>query len=158
MLFYLVTVGVFTPSPLIQFVNAEAWAVFLGLSGERPFWAVGLALGLAQTLGNVLLYLFGDSLLRRIQRLRRLMDRLDKERLRERAPYLLAVGSVVGLPPHNAMCLAAPLVDLPLKMVVTYTLIGRTLRFSALCYGAQWFADLLGITTDWIPAWLRALA
>lgn len=158
MLFYAVTVLVFTPSPLVQFVNAEAWAVFLGLSGERPAIAVGLALGLAQTLGNVLLYLFGDKLLIRVAYLRRLMARLDKERLRQRAPYLLAVGSVVGLPPHNAMCLAAPLVEVPLKLIVVTTFVGRTLRFTAFFLGAQWFVDVLGISTDWIPTWLRALA
>lgn len=158
MWFYVATAVIFTPSPLVQFVNAEAWAVFLGLAGERPAIAVGLALAVAQTTGNALLYLFGDKLLIRVAYLRRLMARLDKERLRARAPLLLGVGSVVGLPPHNAMCLAAPLVEVPLKQVIVITLVGRTVRFTAFFLGAQWFVDVLGISTDWIPTWLRALA
>lgn len=157
-MFYLITVAVFSVSPLLQFINAEAWAVFVGLTSDRPVWAVGLTLGLAQTIGNALLYVFGNKLLRRIASLRRLMERLDRERLRTHSPALLSVGAITGIPPHNAMCIAAPLVDVPLRRVIILTFIGRTIRFTVFCAGAGWFVEKLGISTDWIPAWLRALA
>jgi membrane protein YqaA with SNARE-associated domain len=155
--FYLITLLVFSTSPLLQFINAEAWAVFVGLSGERPIWAVALVLGAAQTVGFALLYVFGAKGLRRIPALRRAMERLDRERLRTHAPLLLSLGALTGIPPYNALAIAAPLVDVALLKVVIFSMVGRTIRFATLCAGAGWFVEKLGISTDWIPVWLKAL-
>jgi membrane protein YqaA with SNARE-associated domain len=155
--FYLFSLLVFIPSPLLQFINAEAWAIFVGLTGQRSPVLLGVVLGVSQTLGFAGLYLFGHKLLARWGRLNRVFARFDVERMRHRAPYLLALGSTVGLPPHNALALAAPLVSVPLRVVLVFTLPGRVLRFIVIGLSAQWIVSTFSINTDWIPEWLRAL-
>jgi membrane protein YqaA with SNARE-associated domain len=156
-LFYLVTLLVFIPSPLLQFINAEAWAIFVGLSGTRSVVLLGIALGAAQTIGFSGLYLFGDRLLSRSKKLRSVFERFDAEKLRTRAPWALACGSVLGLPPQNAMALAAPLMGVRLRTLLVISFIGRCIRYIVLGAAAQWFAETFGIKTDWIPEWLRTL-
>ena len=153
----MISLLVFIPSPLLQFINAEAWAVFVGLSGTRSPLLLGVALGCAQTLGFVGLYFFGERLLWRWARLRRAFERFDPHKLRTRAPWFLACASVIGLPPHNAMAMTAPLMGLRLRTLVIVSLVGRCIRFTVLGLAAQWFVATFNVSTDWIPEWLRAL-
>lgn len=153
----MISLLVFIPSPLLQFINAEAWAIFVGLSGTRSVVLLGIALGCAQTIGFAGLYLFGDRLLSRSEKLRRVFARFDAEKLRTRAPWFLACGSVIGLPPHNAMAVAAPLMGVRLRTLLLISVAGRCVRFIVLGAAAQWFVETFGLKTDWMPDWLRAL-
>jgi membrane protein YqaA with SNARE-associated domain len=64
---------------------------------------------------------------------------------------------VVGLPPQNAMALAAPLMGVRLRTLLAISLVGRCVRFTVLGAAAQWFMETFGLKTDWMPEWLRAL-
>lgn len=154
MLFYLLAALVTIPSPLISF--AEPWIILIGLAGERSWMLAGVAVGLGQTIGFGLIYLFGGALVARIPRLQRKIDTFDVDRFRERAPWFLAAGSVFGLPPHFAMCACAPLVGVPFWRLMALTWAGRSLRFSLLGAFPATFVSWFGEPT-WMPTWLRAL-
>lgn len=154
-MFYLLTFLAVIPSPVLMFLNGEAWAIFVGLMGTRDWVLVALAIACGQTVGFTLLYFFGGRVLGRIPRLKRAMDRFDREKLATRAPWLLSLGSVVGLPPHNIMCAVSPLVGVRFRTVLTITLVGRGLRYLVLAGTPAYFAHY--IDTSWIPQWLREL-
>lgn len=157
MLFYLWSLLVFLPSPLLQFINAEVWAVFVGLSGERSIVLLGLTLGLAQTLGYTLLFLFGRTLAGRWRWLQKRVEAFDLQRFRAHAPWMLVVGSFVGLPPFNAMAIVSPIVGVRLRAFVLISLVGRCVRFIVLGFAAQTVTQLLNLDVSVIPDWLRAL-
>ncbi|MEZ4466243.1 MAG: hypothetical protein R3F43_17765 [bacterium] len=67
-MFYLLTFLAVIPSPVLMFINGEAWAVFVGLMGTRDWMLLALAIACGQTVGFTLLYFFGGKALGRIPR------------------------------------------------------------------------------------------
>ncbi|MEZ4471945.1 MAG: VTT domain-containing protein [bacterium] len=155
-MFYLLTFLAVIPSPVLMFINGEAWAVFVGLMGTRDWMLLALAIACGQTVGFTLLYFFGGKALGRIPKLQRAVDRFDKEKLKARSPWLLSLGALIGLPPHNVMCAISPLVGLPFRQIFVITILGRGVRYMVLAGTPAYFAQY--IDTSWIPEWLRALA
>ena len=156
-MFYLLTCLAVIPSPFLFFlINCEAWAIFVGLMGTRNWLLLALSITIGQVIGFTLLYFFGRRLVARIPRLQRAVERFDQEKLRARAPWVLSMGALVGIPPHNVMCAVCPAVGVPFRTVFVITLVGRGLRYLVLAGTPAWFAQYFD--TSWIPEWLRDLA
>lgn len=151
-MFYLVLVGLAVPSPFLGI--AEPVAVIVGLHGVHSWVITGLSLAVGQTLCFVLLYFFGERVLGKVPGLRRQLDRIDPEWFRPKAPYLLAAGAVVGLPPLNAMSALSPLVGQRFLGFLLITFIGRSIRFGIFAGTPIFFAQYIG--TDWLPEWVSA--
>ncbi len=154
-MFYLATFLVFIPSPIIFVISSEAWAVVVGLSGERPWYLVGPVLGAAQTVTFVLLYFFGGKLVTRMPRLRAKLDSFDTEKLRAQAPLWLSIGALTGVPPLVVMTTAAPMVGVQFAVMFTCSLVGRMVRFSVLAGVPHYFSRWADV--DLLPTWMVQL-
>lgn len=151
-MFYLVTFLVFSPSPVAFFISSEAWAVVVGLSGQRPWYLVGPVLGASQTVTFVLLYFFGGKLAAKMPRLQARIASFDTSRLRAQAPLWLSLGAVTGIPPLVAMCTVAPMVGVRFAVVFACSLVGRMVRFSILAYVPHYFARFAN--QELLPSWM----
>lgn len=146
---------VVVPSPVLMFLSSEAIAIFIGLTSDRPWFGVACALAAGQTVGFSLLYFFGDRLLGSWPRLQAKVRNFDLSRIESKAPYFLCTGSLIGLPPHNLMCICAPAVGVRWAPLAAITFTGRTLRYCVFAGLPAYFADYFPV--DWIPTWLSAL-
>lgn len=155
-MFYLLTMLAVIPSPVLMFINGEAWAVFVGLMGTRNWVLLALSIAAGQTIGFSLLYFFGDRVVARWKRLQRAVDAFDREKLRRNAPWALGAGGLIGLPPHFANAVLCPVVGVPYRMLLLTTLVGRSTRYLILAGVPAYFSQHINL--DWIPEWLRALA
>ena len=154
-MFYLATFFVFIPSPILFVISSEAWAVIVGLSGQRPWYLVGPLLAAAQTVTFVLLYYFGGTLADRIPRLKAKLATVDTTRLRAQAPLWLSVSGVTGIPPLVALAMASPMVGLRAWVLGAYSFFGRTVRFSVLAGVPQYFSRWAD--ADLLPLWMVQL-
>lgn len=144
------------PSPVLMFINGEAWAVFIGLMGTRNWVLLALAIAAGQTIGFSLLYFVGEHWVRRWGRLQSAIDRFDREKLRRNAPLALSVGSLIGLPPHNVMAVLCPVVGVRYRLLLITTFCGRSIRYLILAGIPAYFSQYIDLS--WMPEWLRALA
>ncbi len=151
---YLILVVLAIPSPFIGI--AEAIAIVIGLQGQHSWILTGWALALGQTIGFCLIYFFGDRVLGRIPKLKRQIDRIDRDKFQARAPYFLATGSVTGLPPHLAMAALCPLIGQRFLPFLGITFVGRCVRFMVFAGTPAFFAQYFGIDglPDWVTSWL----
>lgn len=144
------------PSPVLMFINGEAWAVFIGLMGTRNWVLLAFAIAAGQTIGFTLLYFLGERFVRRWARLQAAIDKFDREKLRRNAPWALALGGLFGLPPHNVMAVLCPVVGVRYRLLLVTTVFGRSIRYLILAGVPAYFSKYIDI--DWMPEWLRALA
>lgn len=152
-MFYLLTLGLAIPSPLFAF--SEAWAVFIGLVGQRHWLLVAFTLAVGQTIGFTLMYIFGERLLPRIRKLDQAAKKLNRERIKAHAPWVLALGAVTGVPPHLAMCALAPVLRIPYALLLPITFLGRMVRFGVLAGVPQAFSGWFD--PSGLPEWVLAL-
>ena len=155
MLFYLVTFLLVIPSPVLMFISSEAWAILVGLTSDRPWAAVAFALAAGQTVGFSLLYFFGERVLARTPKLQSKFDSFDKQALAEKAPWVLSTSGLIGFPPHNLLCAAAPMVGVRYHWVLITTFVGRFTRYCLFAATPHLFSEYFG--TDWMPMWLKTL-
>lgn len=151
-MFYLVSLLVFIPSPVVFVISSEAWAVVVGLSGQRPWYLLGPVLGLSQTIGFMLLYYFGGHLAARFTGLQVKLASLDKTRLQTQAPGWLLLGGVTGIPPLVALSMASPVVGVRAGVVFACSLVGRSIRFSVLAGIPHYFSRWAN--ADVLPEWM----
>lgn len=155
-MFYLLTMLAVIPSPVLMFINGEAWAVFIGLMGTRNWVLLALAIAAGQTIGFTLLYVFGHRWVSRWVRLQAAIDRFDREKLRRNAPWALSLGGLIGLPPHNVMAVLCPVVGVRYRLLFVTTICGRSIRYLILAGVPAYFSQYIDLS--WMPEWLRALA
>lgn len=153
MVFYLVTLLLAIPSPIMAF--SEAWAIFIGLAGTRNWLFLAAMLAAGQTIGFTLLYIFGERLLLRWRKLERAAAKLDRERVQANAPWVLTMGALLGFPPHLALCALGPVMRVPYAMVLPITFVGRFIRFAVLAGVPGFFAQYFDVSV--LPEWARAL-
>ncbi len=154
-MFYLLSLLIFIPSPIVFPINAEAWAITVGLLGDRPWLLVGFTLAASQTIGFVLLYVFGARVINMSSRLGAQVEKLDLKRFRGQAPAWIAVGGFLGVPPCVALSIAAPMAGISLRMHVAIVLTMRTIRFSLLAGVPTFFSQYFDPSL--VPDWLKAL-
>ncbi len=154
-MFYLATFLVFIPSPVIFIISSEAWAVVVGLSGQRPWYLVGPILGMSQTVCFMLLYYFGGHVAARFTKLQVKLASLDKTRLQNQAPGWLLLGGIAGIPPMVALSMASPMVGVRPMLVFLTSFVGRSIRFSVLAGIPHYFSRWAN--ADVLPTWMVEL-
>ncbi|MEY9213522.1 hypothetical protein NI17_000370 [Thermobifida halotolerans] len=133
-------------SALLPFINIEVYLLGMAtLVGEGWLLAAAVAAGAGQTLGKVAYYFMGRGVLT-VPWLRRRAETPGRwsaraARWRERAQGrpvwtagLLAVSSLVSVPPFMVVSVLAGTVRMPLPVFLAVTMATRTARFALLVY------------------------
>lgn len=154
MIYVLITLLVI-PSPVLMMISSEAIAVALALQGEPPL-LISLSLSTGQTIGFSLIYVFGEWLSQRSERLQRGLDRLDVERLQHKAPHLITFAAVFGLPPLNVSCVAISALKLRFTPLVPLIFFGRLTRYFFVASIPSYFVGYVDLS--WLPDWLTLSA
>lgn len=145
-LLYLKVFLTFIVSGVFWVVNAELFAAAAGVSGDERFngWLLALALGSAQTVCFVLVYYFGNTLMRWSTRLRCKVQNFDMERFENCTAITLVLGSIFGLPPLVVLAIIAGTVKYSIRRYILIVFSCRCLRFAILYFFAQTIIDFFG--------------
>ena len=129
---------------ILWFVSTEAAAVLYGSRGWNPMW-VGAVCAAGQSLMHASLYFGGERLVRRAGRLERLVARTTErfhDHLERNFLVLVAVGSLLGIPPVVALSLLAAGFGVKITHLLPVVFLGRMLRFTVLAAGGGWLPPL----------------
>jgi len=154
--FYALTALMGAISPAFPLVSIEAWAIFVGLVGSKPWFATALAAAVGQLVCFSAIYFLGDRYVSKLPWVQRKIARFEPGRYQRHAKWFYGSGALVGMPPLNLISVAAPVMNVSFPVFAAIAFFGRLLRLSVLVAFAQkaqaWFP------VDALPAWLRAFA
>lgn len=136
----------FIVSGVFWVVNAELFAAAAGVSGDERFngWFLALTLGSSQTVCFVLVYYFGNTLMRWSKKIRCKVENFDMERFESCTAILLVLGSIFGLPPLVVLAVIAGSVRYSIQRYVAIVFVCRCIRFAILFFFAQSIIDFFG--------------
>lgn len=127
--------GISFVGTLLWFINSETAAAVYGSRLGWHWAAVGLTCAVAQSVMYVLLYQGGDVLVRRWTWFGAKIEAVRArygEKLERRFIGVMAIGSVLGVPPAVAMPVLAPSFRVGMLVVLPIMFAGRFVRFSIL--------------------------
>ena len=142
------------PSPILIFISSEAIAIIASLKGYSPI-LIASSLALGQTIGFILLCLFGEQLAQRWERVKRMRENSDLEKYQRHIPKLIAWVSFIGVPPVNICCLAAAAVQYPVIPLIPLLFCGRLLRYWIVASLPEYFTNY--VDPNLLPSWLQSL-
>ena len=154
-MFYALTFAIGAISPAMPLISIEAWAVLVGLVGQRPWWATAGAAALGQLLCFSALYFLGQRYVVRLPWIQKKLKFFEPGRYQRHARWFYSTAAFFGIPPLNLISIAAPLMDVSYPLFATIAFLGRLLRLSLLVGFAQklqgWFP--VNALPDWLRAW-----
>lgn len=140
-------------SPFMAF--AEPLAVYFGLTGALLWWPAAITIAAGQTVGFMLLYLFGAQLRARIGWLRRRFEVFDFSRLGHGRTAITASSGALGMPPAIILAVAGPMYDPRGALFLGTIFVTRVARFSVLAGLPAAFGSFFDPAM--MPEWIRGI-
>jgi membrane protein YqaA with SNARE-associated domain len=142
---YLLSFLLGIPSPVLMFLNAEAWTVSSVLLSEAHPLGIGACVALGQSVGYSIVYFNGPWILAKIPRLQQRLDRFDVARY-EKLGYLgILVGSLLNFPPPLLFTLLRRQLRFRFALYLATIIVSRTARFCILATLPEVFATWLKV-------------
>lgn len=157
-MFYPFTFAVGAISPAFPLISIEAWAVFIGLIGQRPWWATAFVAACGQLLCFSAIYFLGQRYVARLPWIQRKLKFFEPGRYQRHAKWFYGTASLVGIPPLNLISIAAPIMEVSYPVFAAIAFTGRFLRLSVLVAFAQTLQDWFGFPVERLPEWVRGWA
>src|SRR5437763_8897546 len=129
---YVLTVLWCIPSPVLWFLNAEAWVIGHAAAGVEFPLVLATCAAAGQVATFSALYFGGDAILKRVPRLRAKLERFDVERYRAAGYPILVAAAVIGLPPLVLLAVVARTLHYRFVPFLVLCVSGRVLRFAVL--------------------------
>jgi len=132
------------PSPVLLFINAEAWVITHALLEHGTPLGLGLAAAAGQLVGYTVVFFASDRVVRWLPKLDGKLQTFDAQRYSTTAYSALAIGTVVGLPPTVLLTLCSRALGYRYLPFILICAVGRSLRFCTLASLPETFAKLFG--------------
>lgn len=140
---YLSTILWCVPSPLFMFLNAELWLLSNVTMGNGEPWLLAICCAIGQMIGYTACFFAGANIMERLPKLKAKVERVDAEKYRGTAYFVLLTGSIVGWPPAVVLTLLGSTLKYRFVPYFLVCATGRVIRFETIAALPETLAPLL---------------